>query len=64
MTTDIVSRNPAVSHCPTLAETCRSAISTGSATLMIVSFRMTTNADTSSTVMTVRARGSSRACRA
>ena len=60
MTTDIVSRNPAVSHCPTLAETCRSAISTGSATLMIVSFRMTTNADTSSTVITVRDRGSSR----
>src|SRR4051794_30352268 len=60
MTTDIVSRKPAVSHCPTAAETCRSVISTGNATLMIVSFRMTTNADTSRTTITVRERGSNR----
>src|SRR4051812_37850114 len=60
MTTDIVSRKPAVSHCPTAADTCRSVISTGNATLMIVSFRMTTNADTSRTTITVRERGSNR----
>ena len=60
MTTDIVSRKPAVSHCPTLADTSRSAMSTGRATLMIVSLRITTKAETSRTVMTVRARGSSR----
>ena len=56
MTTDIVSRKPAVSHWPTLASTARSVMSTGSATLMIVSLRMTTNVETSSTPITVRSR--------
>src|SRR3954470_8941201 len=56
MITDIVSRKPAVSHWPTLASTFRSTSSTGSATVMIVSFRITTNVDTSSTPMTVRSR--------
>ena len=61
MTTDIVSRKPAVSHCPTLASTWRSIRRTGRATLMIVSLRMTTNVETSSTAITVRSRAVSSA---
>ena len=56
MITDIVSRKPAVSHWPTFGETPRSVISTGRATAMIVSLRITTNVATSSTPMTVRSR--------
>ena len=56
MITDIVSRNPAVSHWPTLGVTRRSVIRVGSATAMIVSLRITTNVATSNTPMTVRSR--------
>jgi hypothetical protein len=56
MTTDMVSRNPAVSHCPTLASICSSCSSTGSATAMVVSLRIATKAETSSTPITVRSR--------
>ena len=61
MITDIVSRNPAVSHWPTLGDTPRSVISTGRATAMIVSLRITTNVATSRTPMTVRSRALSAA---
>ena len=44
MTTDMVSRNPVVSHCPAAAETDRSAMIAGRATLSTVSFRIIRNA--------------------
>ena len=47
MTTAMVSMNAVVSHCPVRALTPRSTINRGSATPMIVSFRITTNAATS-----------------
>ena len=44
MTTAMVSMNAVVSHCAVAAPTENSSISSGSATDMMVSFRMTTNA--------------------
>ena len=44
MTTAIVNRNPVVSHCAVVAVMFRSTIRVGSATLMIVSLRIMTNA--------------------
>ena len=52
MTTAIVSRNAVVSHCAALASTPRLTINGGIATPMIVSFRITTNADTKSSRIT------------
>ena len=56
MTTAIVSRNAVVSHCAALAVTPRLAMRRGIATPMIVSFRITTNDETSSRLMTRRLR--------
>ena len=56
ITTAMVSMNAVVSHCPVRALTSRSAISRGSATPMIVSFRITTKAATSRVPMMVRSR--------
>ena len=53
MTTAIVRMNAVDSHWPVLALTCRSSMSTGMATLMIVSFSTTTKAETSSTPMAI-----------
>src|SRR5687767_9250176 len=52
MTTAIVSKKPLVSHCTVVAGTPRSTISRGSATLMIVSLRIITKADITSSPMT------------
>src|SRR5687768_6782463 len=52
MTTAIVSRKPLVSHCAVLTVTRRSAISAGSATLMIVPLRIMTNAEPTSSAIT------------
>lgn len=60
MTTAIVSRNPLVSHCAVAGVTRRSAIRAGSATLMIVSFRIITNAEPTSSPMISRAPAGSR----
>jgi hypothetical protein len=60
MTTAMVSMNAVVSHCTVRAEISRSTISRGSATLMIVSLRITTNAATSRIAMTWRSRAGSR----
>ena len=51
MTTAMVSRKPLVSHCAVPTVTSRSATSTGSATLMIVSLRIMTKADATSSPM-------------
>jgi hypothetical protein len=51
MTTAMVSRKPLVSHCAVPMVTSRSATSTGSATLMIVSLRIMTKADATSSPM-------------
>src|SRR3954451_19331638 len=51
MTTPIVSRNPLVSHCTVVAETSRSPVRCGSATLRMVSLRIITNAETTSVMM-------------
>jgi hypothetical protein len=56
MTTAIVSRNAVVTHCAAAAVTPRLSMSGGIATLMIVSFRITTKAETSSKLMTSRLR--------
>ncbi len=53
ITTAIVSKNAVVSHCAASAPTPRLTISRGIATFIIVSFRITTNADTSSSRITV-----------
>jgi hypothetical protein len=60
MTTAMVSMNAVVSHCTVRAEISRSTINRGSATLMIVSFKITTNAATSRIAMTWRSRAGSR----
>src|SRR5690606_19455318 len=52
MTTAITSMNAEVSHCPVETGMPRSRLSTGSATLMIVSFRITTNAEERSSGIT------------
>ena len=54
MTTAMVSMKPVVTHCTVVALTCRSFISVGSATDMIVSLRMTTNAASSRVQMMSR----------
>src|SRR5438874_8303903 len=59
ITTARVSAKAVDTHWPVLASIDRSFIRTGIATVMIVSLRMTTNAATSSTVMTVRSRADS-----
>ena len=59
ITTAMVSRNAVVNHCAAPAVTPRSAIRWGMATLMIVSLRMTTKLDTSSSAMTRRLRAAS-----
>lgn len=51
MTTAMVSMNPVVSHCAVAAVTVNSAMSRGSATDMMVSFRITTNAAETSRAM-------------
>ena len=56
MTTAMVSMKAVVSHCTVPAVRSRSTISTGSATPMIVSLRMTTKVATSSVAMTLRSR--------
>ena len=56
MTTAMVSMKAVVSHWTVLAVRSRSTISTGSATPMIVSLRMTTKVATSSVAMTLRSR--------
>ena len=56
ITTAIVSMNAVVSHCAALAVMFRSAMRRGRATPMIVSFRMTMNAETNRIVMTSRLR--------
>ena len=59
MTTAMVSMNAVVSHCAVAAVTLNSAISSGSATDMIVSLRITTNAAaTSSEISRTVAAGS------
>src|SRR5690606_19728208 len=52
MTTAIVSRKPLVNHCAVVTEMRRSSISAGSATLMIVSLRIITNAEPTSSQIT------------
>jgi hypothetical protein len=52
MTTAIVSMNAVVSHCAAVAVMLRSFMRCGKATPMIVSFKITTNADTSSSRIT------------
>ena len=52
MTTAMVSRNPVATHWAVRALIPRSSISTGSATDMIVSFKITTNAEHNSRPMT------------
>ena len=59
MTTAIVSMKAVVSHCTVRAEIPRSTINRGSATLMIVSFKITTKAVTSRIAMTWRSRAGS-----
>jgi hypothetical protein len=54
MTTAMVSRKPVVSHWPVAALMSRSSMSRGRATPMMVSLRMTTNAETSSSPITSR----------
>lgn len=54
----MVSRKPLVSHCAVRATMSRSTINTGSATLMIVSLRIMTNAENTSSAMTTPALGS------
>lgn len=49
----MVSRNAVVSHCAEMAEIRRSVMRCGRATLMIVSLRITVNAEMMSTQMTV-----------
>jgi hypothetical protein len=61
ITTAIVSRNAVASHCPVVGWMRRSSIRRGSATFMIVSLRITTNADTSRMVMTSLSRAGRRA---
>ncbi|MNY04309.1 hypothetical protein D3C86_1369770 [compost metagenome] len=56
MTTAMVSMNAVVSHCAVLAVIPRSCIRWGIATPMIVSLRMTTKVETSSSAMTRRFR--------
>ncbi len=56
MTTAIVSMNAALSHWPALASMCSCLRNCGSATPMMVSFRMTTNVDTMRMPMTSRLR--------
>src|SRR5699024_1873790 len=64
MTTAITSMNADVSHWPVETEIPRSRLSAGSATAMIVSLRMTTNAETRSSGITRRsARCVSLGCR-
>jgi hypothetical protein len=60
MTTAIVSRKPVVSHCPVAALMSRSSMSRGRATPMIVSLRITTNAETSSSPITSRSSAADR----
>ena len=55
----MVSMNAVVSHCTVRAETPRSTINRGSATLMIVSFKITTKAATRRIAMTWRSRAGS-----
>ena len=62
MTTAIVSRKPLVSHCAVPMVTPRSAISAGSATLMIVSLRIMTNAEPTSSQMTSDALAAGEVC--
>src|SRR6185312_5322932 len=52
MTTAMVSRNAVVSHCASLAETWSASLMVGMATLRMVSFSITTKAETSSRLMT------------
>ena len=61
MTTAMVSMNAVVSHCTVRALISRSTIKRGSATLMIVSLRITTNVATSNMPMICRSRVDSRA---
>ena len=61
MTTAMVSMNAVVSHCTVRALISRSTIRRGSATLMIVSLRITTNVATSNMPMICRSRVDSRA---
>ena len=56
MTTAMVSRNAPVTHWAAAAVTPRLTMSGGIATLMIVSFKITTNDETSSRLMTRRLR--------
>ena len=56
MTTAMVSMNAVESHCAVFASIDRSIISVGSATLMMVSLRITTNVATSSVPITLRSR--------
>src|SRR6478736_5823870 len=64
MTTAIVSMNAVVSHWPVLAVMPRSDMSGASATLIVVSLRITTNAETRSSAMTRKSsRGSLSATR-
>ena len=51
ITTETVSRNPVVSHWPAAAETCRSAMIEGKATVRTVSFRIMRNAARASAPM-------------
>ncbi len=60
MTTAMVSMKAVVSHWTVLAVRSRSTISTGRATPMMVSLRMTTKVATSSVAMTLRSRLRSR----
>src|SRR5690606_28787005 len=62
MTTAMVSMNAVVSHWAVAAPTSNSTISFGSATLMIVSLRMTTNAAPTRTAISRPARGAAAAC--
>ncbi len=57
ITTAMVSRKPLVSHCAVRAVMSRSEISTGSATLMIVSLRIMTKAEKTSSAMMTPADG-------
>jgi hypothetical protein len=52
MTTAIVSKNAVVTHCAAAAVTPKLCMRGGIATLMIVSFKITTNAETSKSLMT------------
>ncbi|GKY87219.1 hypothetical protein STA1M1_10880 [Sinisalibacter aestuarii] len=56
ITTAMVSRKAVVSHCAAFAVICRSTISRGSATLMIVSFRIIVKVEISSSMITTRSR--------